>query len=81
MTAPRSDALVIFGVTGDLAYKQIFPALLGLVLEGLDVALEREPGCPVVLTQGIECPRDQIAVYGRAPPAAGRSSGSWRPRP
>jgi glucose-6-phosphate 1-dehydrogenase len=28
---PRSDALVIFGCTGDLAYKQIFPALFGLV--------------------------------------------------
>jgi len=33
---PRSDALVVFGATGDLAYKQIFPALLGLVRdEGL----------------------------------------------
>src|SRR5450756_2223430 len=31
-----SDALVIFGTTGDLAYKQIFPALYGLVRdEGL----------------------------------------------
>jgi glucose-6-phosphate 1-dehydrogenase len=27
----RSDALVVFGVTGDLAYKQIFPALYRLV--------------------------------------------------
>ena len=27
MTAPRSDALVFFGATGDLAYKKIFPAL------------------------------------------------------
>ena len=32
MDAPlHSDALVFFGATGDLAYKQIFPALLGLV--------------------------------------------------
>ena len=32
----RSDALVVFGATGDLAYKQIFPALYGLVRdEGL----------------------------------------------
>lgn len=29
--AARSDALVFFGATGDLAYKQIFPALYGLV--------------------------------------------------
>jgi glucose-6-phosphate 1-dehydrogenase len=27
----RSDALVVFGATGDLAYQQIFPALQGLV--------------------------------------------------
>src|SRR5262245_14007618 len=27
MTQPRSDALVFFGATGDLAYKKIFPAL------------------------------------------------------
>src|SRR5262245_13851088 len=27
----RSDALVFFGVTGDLAYKKIFPALQALV--------------------------------------------------
>lgn len=30
----RSDALVFFGATGDLAYKQIFPALYGLVRRG-----------------------------------------------
>ncbi|MFL6428158.1 MAG: glucose-6-phosphate dehydrogenase, partial [Acidobacteriaceae bacterium] len=27
MTEPISDALVFFGATGDLAYKQIFPSL------------------------------------------------------
>jgi glucose-6-phosphate 1-dehydrogenase len=26
MVYPHSDALVFFGATGDLAYKQIFPA-------------------------------------------------------
>jgi glucose-6-phosphate 1-dehydrogenase len=30
----RSDALVLFGVTGDLAYKQIFPALYALAKRG-----------------------------------------------
>jgi glucose-6-phosphate 1-dehydrogenase len=34
MTAPHSDALVFFGATGDLAYKQIFPALQALVRRG-----------------------------------------------
>jgi len=31
MTSVQSDALVFFGATGDLAYKQIFPALQGLI--------------------------------------------------
>jgi glucose-6-phosphate 1-dehydrogenase len=35
-----SDAIVFFGATGDLAYKQIFPALQGLVRdEGLDAPI------------------------------------------
>ena len=38
MTAPRADALVLFGVTGDLAYQQIFPALQAMARRGqLDV--------------------------------------------
>jgi len=36
----RSDAFVFFGATGDLAFKQIFPALAGLVRdEGLDLPI------------------------------------------
>jgi glucose-6-phosphate 1-dehydrogenase len=36
----RSDAVVFFGATGDLAFKQIFPALAGLVRdEGLDLPI------------------------------------------
>ena len=34
MAAPHSDALVLFGVTGDLAHKMIFPALYALVKSG-----------------------------------------------
>src|SRR6185437_12364172 len=35
---PSSDALVFFGATGDLAYKQIFPALQNMIRrEGLNV--------------------------------------------
>ena len=30
----HSDALVVFGVTGDLAHKQIFPALYAMVKRG-----------------------------------------------
>ena len=34
MAVSRSDALVVFGVTGDLAHKQIFPALYAMVKRG-----------------------------------------------
>src|SRR5664280_516363 len=34
MRASRSDALVLFGVTGDLAHKMIFPALYAMVKRG-----------------------------------------------
>ena len=40
MTASRSDALVVFGVTGDLAHKMIFPALYAMVKrDSLDVPI------------------------------------------
>ncbi len=34
MSAPRSDALVFFGATGDLAYRKIFPSLSAMVKRG-----------------------------------------------
>src|ERR1017187_9357271 len=34
MKASRSDALVLFGVTGDLTHKMIFPALYAMVKRG-----------------------------------------------
>ncbi len=34
MTPARSDALVFFGATGDLAYKKIFPALHAMARRG-----------------------------------------------
>src|SRR5476649_1456382 len=34
MRASPSDALVLFGVTGDLAHKMIFPALYSMVKRG-----------------------------------------------
>jgi glucose-6-phosphate 1-dehydrogenase len=40
MSRPVSDAIVFFGATGDLAKKQIFPSLQGLVRDqGLDVPI------------------------------------------
>ncbi len=35
MTETRSDTLVLFGATGDLAYKKIFPALYAMVARGV----------------------------------------------
>jgi glucose-6-phosphate 1-dehydrogenase len=34
VSSPRSDALVFFGATGDLAYKKIFPALYAMARRG-----------------------------------------------
>ena len=40
MSGAPSDAIVFFGATGDLAYKQIFPSLLCLIRdEGLNVPI------------------------------------------
>ena len=40
MAEARSDAVVVFGITGDLVHKEIFPALHGLVRdEGLQVPI------------------------------------------
>src|ERR1700729_573999 len=35
MNSSRSDALVLFGVTGDLAHKMIFPALYAMAKRGV----------------------------------------------
>ncbi len=34
MNVSKSDALVFFGATGDLAYKKIFPSLQAMVKRG-----------------------------------------------
>jgi len=56
---PPSDALVIFGITGDLAYKKIFPALQSLVARGrLDV--------PVVGVSKADFTRERLVERARA---------------
>ena len=59
MSNAPSDALVLFGVTGDLAHKMIFPALYVMAKRGdLKVpvvgvaAPELEPGGPARSRQG-----------------------------
>jgi glucose-6-phosphate 1-dehydrogenase len=56
--APHSDALVFFGATGDLAYRQIFPALQAMVQHGrLDV--------PVIGVAGRPWTSDQLRAHAR----------------
>src|SRR5487761_2046418 len=65
MTPEQSDALVFFGATGDLAFKQIFPALLAL-------AARHDLNMPIVgvakagwdLDQFKQRARDSIAAHG-----------------
>jgi glucose-6-phosphate 1-dehydrogenase len=59
MTTPRSDALVFFGITGDLAYKKIFPALHNMARRShLDV--------PVIGVASSEWTVDQLRDRARA---------------
>ncbi len=59
MTAARSDALVFFGITGDLAYKKIFPALHNMARRGhLDV--------PVIGVASSEWTVDELRDRARA---------------
>jgi glucose-6-phosphate 1-dehydrogenase len=64
MAAP-SDALVFFGATGDLAYEQIFPALLGLVRDdGLDVPIIGVAKAGWGLDQLKQRAKDSLAQHG-----------------
>lgn len=79
--APPSDALVIFGVTGDLAYKKIFPALANLERRG------RLPGIVVGVARGgtsrdalVERVRASLVQAGQAtdPDLMGRLAGKLK---
>ncbi len=53
-----SDALVFFGATGDLAYKQIFPAIAGLLPQG-------QVNLPVIGVAKAGWDRDRLAQRAR----------------
>lgn len=68
---PRSDALVLFGVTGDLAYKKIFPALHAMAKRGhltIPVIGVARPGW--TLHQLVARARESIEKHGGVDPAA-----------
>jgi glucose-6-phosphate 1-dehydrogenase len=65
MTRPVSDAIVFFGATGDLAYKQIFPALQGLIRdEGLDVPIIGVAKAGWMLDQLKARAKDSLSAHG-----------------
>jgi len=66
MTIPRSDALVLYGVTGDLAHKMIFPALYAMAKKG-------SLGVPVI---GVAFPKWSAAqLHSRVKDSIRRSGG------
>ncbi len=68
---PRSDALIFFGATGDLAYKKIFPALQSLVRRGrLDVPIVGVAKSGWNLDQFIERARASVTEHGGLDPIA-----------
>jgi glucose-6-phosphate 1-dehydrogenase len=64
-TRERSDALVFFGATGDLAYKKIFPALLALTKRGrLEMPIVGVAKSGWNLEQLVQRARESIAAQG-----------------
>src|ERR1700733_5878698 len=65
MPNPQSDALVVFGVTGDLAHKMIFPALYAMVKRGaLKVPVVGVASSPWTLAQLGQRAKDGIKQSG-----------------
>jgi glucose-6-phosphate 1-dehydrogenase len=71
MNKPRSDALVFFGATGDLAYKKIFPALHALARRGkLDLPVIGVAKSGWTLEQLVERARASVREHGSDDAAA-----------
>jgi glucose-6-phosphate 1-dehydrogenase len=71
MPTSHSDALVFFGATGDLAYKQIFPALQAMVRRGhLDIPIIGVARANLSLDQFHARARDSVDQHGGLDPAA-----------
>jgi glucose-6-phosphate 1-dehydrogenase len=65
MTPPAADALVFFGVTGDLAYKKIFPALHAMAKHGgLDVPVIGVARAGWTLEQLRARARESVQIHG-----------------
>ena len=67
--APRSDAFVFFGATGDLAFKQIFPALQALTLNGeLEMPVIGVARAPWTVDELRERARESVQQHGGLDP-------------
>ncbi len=81
MSRARSDALVFFGATGDLAYKKIFPALQSMAARGaLSVPVIGVASSTFTSEQLVERARSSIAEFGGGvkEPAFGTLAGALR---
>ena len=63
MNGDYSDALVVFGITGDLAFKKIIPALENLERRG------RLPPIVIGVARGGPDPRIDAGAHARQPRA------------
>ncbi|MGB9480611.1 MAG: hypothetical protein WBS21_19620, partial [Candidatus Acidiferrum sp.] len=71
MTAVHSDAFVFFGATGDLAYKQIFPALQAMVKrDHLNIPIIGVAKAGWTLDQLKARAKDSLDHHGGADPGA-----------
>src|SRR6266487_211266 len=78
MSDTHSDSLVFFGITGDLAYKQIFPALQSMIQRGLlDMPIIGVAGRPWSVDRLLEHIHDSLQAAGHVDQAA---FGKLRPR-
>ncbi len=80
MGTARSDALVFFGATGDLAYEQIFPALQAMAKHGnLDIPVIGVAGRPWSVEQLRARAKESVEKHGGLDPSAfSRLSGLLR---
>src|SRR5262247_3478172 len=71
MSEPYSDALVVFGATGDLAYKKIFPSLQAMVKRGhLNVPVVGVAKAGWTLDQLRARAKDSLEKHGGLDPVA-----------
>jgi glucose-6-phosphate 1-dehydrogenase len=71
MTQPKSDALVLFGASGDLAYKKIFPALYAMARRGhLGVPVIGVANSPWTTEQLAARVKESVERQGQVEPSA-----------